>query len=400
MKLGGQVSRIQIDPPRQEGKSVRLEGELKTAAGKVHRIYFEFSAPDDRPYALAVRPFLLALLLPAMQAGAPLELDLPVDAITLENLMEWQEAMVSWQPYQLKVIPIRAPRVAAPPQPFSADAITAFSGGIDSNFTVWRQVQNVAEPIFRKAPLRAGLMVHGFDIPLQQEAAFERAWKHSKATLEAAGLTPYRLKTNLREIGALPGCRWGPSSHGISLSAALACFEPWFSHLLIPSSYPYPKLILPLGSNPVTDPLMSSATATYWHDGAAHTKFAKIQFLASLPAVQEHLRVCWRAEPADGHCGKCFKCMATRLGFELCGVDRLGSFPTRYTPWQLAFTPIPTLSTDWEVRLMRREARRQGRHQMARGLSIALAYGKIIRLLIKLKLRQRHPAKKTLWAAE
>ena len=380
MKSGEPVSRIHIDPPRQQGRQVRLEGELRTATGVVHRIYFEFTAPDDQPYELRARPFLLALLLPAMNAGAPLEMELPLDDITVSNLMEWQEAMASWHAHALKVVAIRAPRAASPDTARPSAALTAFSGGVDSNFTIWRQTQNVAEPLYRKtSQLKAGLMIHGFDIPLDKPEDFERAWNGSRELLEAAGLTAYRLKTNLRESGRLPGLSWGPVSHGALLAACLACYEPWFNHILIPSTYAYAKMRVPWASNAITDPLYSSATTTYWHDGAGYTKFTKIKAIAANPLVQRHLRVCWLDDPTDRNCGKCFKCVATQVSFQLCGVERPEAFPAPYTPAQLSGMEIATEPNDWLMRTLRCEARRQGRHDMARRLTRALWWWKIRR---------------------
>jgi hypothetical protein len=106
------VSRITVEVPSQQSGMVRWEGKLSTPSGETHSIYFEFSTPDNRPYPLHSRPFLFAFLVSAMHAGAPLELALPVDAVTLGNLMEWQEAMACWPPQTLKVVPIHAPTLS------------------------------------------------------------------------------------------------------------------------------------------------------------------------------------------------------------------------------------------------------------------------------------------------
>jgi hypothetical protein len=373
---------------------VHWEGELVTPSGRVHRIYFEFSTPDDLPYPARARPFLLAFLLPAMNVGAPLELELPVDAVTLDNLMEWQEAMASWNPQTLKVVPIRAPLDTQPDVPRERGALTAFSGGVDSNFTAWRHSRNVESPAFRTAQLRAGLMIHGFDIPLEQEDVFERAWNRSRKMLEAFGLTAYRMNTNLLSLGELPGCDWASSAHGIWLAAALSCYEPWFGQILIPSTYAYPKLRLPWGSNPVTDPLFSSATTTCWHDGAAYTKLTKMQVIADQPAVQQNLRVCWEGKQLDRNCGHCFKCVATQICFQLCGVEKPDAFPDPCTLAQAARVPVTSEQNDWLLRSMCREARLQGKHQIARALNRALTRGRIKHSFLKMKKTIRRLTRK------
>lgn len=391
------ASRIHIDAPRQQGDRVRWEGELTLPSGVRHRIYFEFTVPDDRPYPVRARPFLLAFLLPAMSAGAPLELDLPVDAVTRDNLMEFQAAMACWEPQSLKVVPIRAPLDAAPAGAFEPGALTAFSGGVDSSFTVWRHTRNGEPPTYRRAQLRAGMMVHGFDIPLEQEAVFESAWNRSRAMLDGFGLRAYRMKTNLRSMDQLPGCEWSYNTHGIWLAAALSCYEPWFGNILIPSTFVYAKLLLPWGSNPVTDPLFSSEKTTYWHDGAAYSKLTKMQAIAGLPAVQRHLRVCWEGQQLDRNCGKCFKCIATQICLQLSGVEQPEAFPDPCMLAQVARIPVKNGPNDWLIRRLGAEARRQGKIPLAHALEHALAQAarkqaiseikKIFRKCIRKKIR-------------
>src|ERR1700744_2544531 len=123
------TSRVLVRPPVQSGTLTRLEGELHLPKGEMFKVFFEFTTPSNQPAPLRARPFLLAFLLPAMQAGAPLELALPVDATTRNNLMEYQEALASWHPKILKVIPIVAPWPVQPELPGKMGALTAFSGG-------------------------------------------------------------------------------------------------------------------------------------------------------------------------------------------------------------------------------------------------------------------------------
>jgi len=356
-----------------------------TPSGVEHRVYFEFATPDDRPYPVRSRPFLLAFLIPAMRLGTPLELDLPVDAITLGNLMEWQEAMASWSPGRFKVVPIHAPAGPLPENPDRSGALTAFSGGIDSIFTAWRNTRGSNPPVHRSSPLQAGLMVHGFDIPLDQQPVFESAFGHTRAMLEAVGLKAYRLNTNLRSLDKVLGCDWETDTHGIWVAAALSCYEPWFEQILIPSTFSYQVMHFPWGSNPVTDPLFTSAATTYWHDGGAYSRLAKIQAIAALPFVQQHLRVCWEGLQLDRNCGKCSKCIYTQICFQLSGIDRLEAFPDPYSIEQAKELSAKNLAYQWLLGSMRDEAKRQGKHDIARALNQSLALAKVKRPFRKIK---------------
>jgi hypothetical protein len=383
--MSSATSRIIIDEPRQQSGFVHWEGKMLTPSREEHRIYFEFSTPDDRPYPPQSRPFLLAFLVPAMRLGTPLELELPVDAITLNNLMEWQEAMASWSPQRLKVVPIHAPGGTPTEEPGRPGALTAFSGGVDSVFTAWRNTRGSNPPAYRTSPLQAGLMVHGFDIPLEQQTTFESALGHSRAMLEAAGLKTFHLSTNLRSLDKVLGCDWEKDTHGIWVAAALSCYEPWFGQFLIPSTFSYHELHFPWGSNPITDPLFSSATTTYWHDGGAFSRLAKMQTIANLPAVQKHLRVCWEGQQLDRNCGKCSKCVATQICFQLSGIDHPEAFPTSYTIKEATNLPVKNPAYEWLLGSMRDEAQRQGKFQIALALNQSLAIAKVERPFRKIK---------------
>lgn len=385
--MNSAVSRIRIAPPEERAGRIYWEGELQLPAGECHRIYFDFTAPVSRPELLRPRPFLLAFLLPAMHTGAPLELDLPLDAVTRNNLMEWQEAMASWHPKVLKVVPIVAPLDAQPVPAREPGAITAFSGGVDSCFTLYRHTLTAGAEMFRKTTLRAGLMVHGFDILLTEEDMFERAFQRSRTMLEAFGVEPFRMKTNLRTMDKIPGCSWGEISHGIWLAAALACYEPWFGQVLIPSSYPYLIMRFPWGSTPVTDPLLSSAATACWHDGTVYSKLAKVQAIANHDIIRRQLRVCWEGEQFDHNCGHCFKCISTQVCFQLAGYARLEAFPEPCSLAEVANVPLKGAQNIWLLGVMSAEAKRLGLDPVARALDHALA--KVAAEKRRLKIKQR-----------
>ncbi len=64
-------------------------------------------------------------------------------------------------------------------------AIAAFSGGVDSTYTIWRHTMGGAERLTRK--IEAGLLVHGFDIPLEQVQQFERCFNRRQKNVEQCG---------------------------------------------------------------------------------------------------------------------------------------------------------------------------------------------------------------------
>jgi hypothetical protein len=375
---------IKYLPPIITGNEVDWCGEMNWPGGKARSIYFRFTCPDAQAFVPRVRPFLLAFLVPAMRVGQPIQLEQPLDQTTLHNLMEWQAAMACWFPDKLKVVPIRGPIESEPAKPAAnkRQALTAFSGGVDSCFTAYRHTVAPETGLYRRTRLGAGLMVHGFDIPETEGDVFDSAFRRSEQILKSLGLKAYRLRTNLRTLDG----NWEYETHGIWLAAALACLEPFFERVLIPSTYPYNVLSLPWGSNPVTDVLFASETTPVWHDGAGCYKLEKVQAMAQHARIQKGLRVCWEGAQLDRNCGRCFKCVATQVCYHLCGVPHPECFPQACRLEDIARTSLRTNPNRALFRLLHTEARRQGANDVARALGKALQSHS--RQKVRRKLRQ------------
>lgn len=379
--------------PKIVGGEVDWTGEFTRPGGGPASIYFRFTCPDPQAFVPRVRPFLLAFLVPAMRAGHPIQLEQPIDQTTLHNLMEWQAAMACWLPEKLKVVPILGPIGPEPPRVAVSKgwALTAFSGGVDSCFTAYRHTIAPATALYRRTQLGAGLMVHGFDIPETEVEAFNSAFSRSEQILNGLGLRVYRLRTNLRTLTTTLGCDWEYETHGIWLAATLACLEPWFERVLIPSSYPYNVLRLPWGSNPVTDVLFASEATSVWHDGAGCYKLAKVQAMAQHAGIRQGLRVCWEGARLDRNCGCCFKCVATQVCYQLSGVLHPECFPSACRLEDVARTSLRTASNRALFRLLHTEARRQGANDLVRALGKALQSHSRQKLRRKFRLLCQRP---------
>jgi hypothetical protein len=365
----GTELRLHLDAPSRDGAVVRRTATLASDDGASAPLWFEHAALDGDP-ALLVRPFLLAALVPAMRRGRALRVPAPVDATTIDNLMEWQEAMASWRPDRLRRVAILCDVAPAEP-PTGAGAVTAFSGGVDSTFTLVRHTATHGH--YRTTRLDAGLMIHGFDIALGRTAEFAGAWERSQAMLGAFGVRPLWMRTNLRDLEATFDCDWGYETHGIWLAAALACFEPAFAVAMIPSSYRYPWLKLPWASNPLTDPLLGSATIPCWHDGGAHSKLDKVRVICAHEVVRRNLRVCWQGDLLDRNCGRCFKCVSTQACFRLATTHSVPAFADPCTLDDVARLHLKDTQNLRLVRSMRDAARAQSDTALADALDRSLA---------------------------
>lgn len=371
-------------PPKREGNQVLWAGEMERPGGETNSVYFNFTCPDPAAFVPRLRPFLLAFLVPAMRVGYPLQLEQPIDQTTLDNLMEWQATMACWLPGKLRVVPIRCPIEPEPPKVIAQPrALTAFSGGVDSCYTAY--CHTVAEHTgeYRRTQLGAGLMVHGFDIPEQQAAVFDSAFQRSKQILDSLGIEAFQMRTNLKSLTTVFECDWGCETHGIWLAATLACLEPFFAKVLIPSSYPFTALRLPWGSNPITDALFASGATPVWHDGAAHHRLAKVSAMAQHAGIQQGLRVCWQGSQLDRNCDRCFKCLATLACYRLNGVHQPECYENPCQIQNIARLALRTPSNRALFRVLHTEARRQRDNELVRAL------GKALRRHARQKLRRK-----------
>lgn len=263
---------------------------------------------------------LLAVLLDAMREGRDIRIEGSVSSKLLSNLTEFQAAWNRWRPDYFHKVDL-VPDTTRPDAPAMRGAVCAYSGGVDGLFTVCRHTQMKKDHGTREIVLAA--LVHGFDIPLSRTEEFENALQSSRTTLQSIGLTAVPVKTNFRSISK---AIW-EYTHGAALAAAMNCLKNQAGSVLIGSTYPYESLIIPWGSSPITDHLLSSDQFTVVHDGAAYDRIQKISAIADWKEGVDNMRVCWEGFSKDRNCGKCEKCVRTMMCFLACGKPIPSSFP-------------------------------------------------------------------------
>ncbi len=347
------VAWIEVDEPERSNRVWRLVGRLHCPGGKRREIFFEFEAPDDRPLPKRLRPFLLAFLPVAMRQGWTLASRESVDQRTLDNLMQWQASFAGWRPWSLGNIDWEIPSEPETDCGARLGGMVAFSGGVDSSYTVLRQAA--------AGNLASGVLVHGMDIAVEDKAAFDRAKADATETLKSMGLRPLWVRTNVRSLGRRPFLHWCEETFGIWLASALSCLEPWHSRAFIASSYPYRHLQLACGSNPVTDRFLGSERVAYEHDGAELSRVEKAAALAAEPRLTRRLRVCFSQEGAGANCGVCRKCMLTQLCLWLGGEDRPAAFPKACKLEDIRSIPLPPEIRRYYMPPLRKLAELRGR---------------------------------------
>ncbi|WP_147273043.1 hypothetical protein [Billgrantia montanilacus] len=256
--------------------------------------------------------YLLAVLLPAMKQGADIHVHGSVCSELLANMTELQRVWVKWCPEVYQEVKIEVDEVRDEGEPV-AGAVVTFSGGVDGQFTTYRHTKGLARD--KRISISAGVLVHGFDIPLEDHDGIAGAAERARVALADLELNLILVRTNITEVSLV---NWEHYC-GTALASVFSGMADFAGMALIASGDAYDRLVVPWGSHPITDPLLSSKRMQVIHDGAGYSRFEKIKVLSAWEVGVRNLRVCWAGELHDRNCGNCEKCVRTRLDFLLAG---------------------------------------------------------------------------------
>ena len=241
------------------------------------------------------------LLIQSLASKKTIECDL-LDNVWCENSVKAMDLISSWW----GLVP--QPLVTGgfyDERPFSDKVGLAFSLGVDSMYSLFFGEQKPDYLIF----------VEGFDIPLEKEIVLEACRRSVREICEETGTQPIFVRTNLRENRFLKTQGW-ERTHGSALAFVGHCLSGHISRFIISSTFSK-KAASPWGSHYDLDSLWSSGSLQIVHSGADIGRSEKLQRLITEPRsreiVSKHLRVCWEDPSNFGNCGKCYKCIRTRL---------------------------------------------------------------------------------------
>ena len=308
----------------------RIERVSDGKTETVEELWYEFETFDAVPDENDCESYLIAMLMDAMQEKRDIVIHGAVSHELLSNLIEFRDAWSTWLPRKYARVNINADQVIDK-LAYKDGAICAFSGGVDATFSIWAHSQN--KQSHRSQDIKLAVLVHGFDIPIDHPHSFEKVYSQSAATLKSLNIPLSSIKTNYREIAR---AGW-EHAFAAALVAALNNFKKIAGTCLVGSSEPYDSLLIPWGSNPITDPLLTSGSFRVIHDGAAFSRVQKIKNLNQWPEGRENLRVCWEGKDKDRNCGKCEKCIRTMMGFKASQLMIPASFGKKKIPLKKIF---------------------------------------------------------------
>ncbi len=283
------------------------------------RIVTEFPGRRAPPPTVLDGPLFSTLMIAMRRGGTVLEIDGPVSAAAMRNVQAFQEAFASMLPGQLGLVEIAPKEVVERPLVRGPSAVAAFSGGLDSMFTLVRHAKGLLG--HGSYPVTHALMVHGLDLRLPHRRMFGGLRRRVEPLMDELGVELIAARSNVRNpLADAPKVQVQPYAY--SQAAQIAGMlhvlaEDRFAYGLIGASEPYRKLLMPWGTNPATDHLLSNDRLGMVHDGAAFTRCEKAALVAQHPTALRSLRVCLRQ--VAGNCGHCEKCVRTRLNLMAVG---------------------------------------------------------------------------------
>jgi hypothetical protein len=273
----------------------------------------------ETPVPPANNDWTLPAALPlAMALGCEVQFEHSISPLMLESVPTIQNIFTAFTNSKWKRVNVTANPSPASGQP-NQNVGLFFSGGVDSLYSLIKNQDSITHLV----------LVHGFDIRLDQtelfsltEGAARRVAKHFDKELII-------VRTNLRDFSN-PYADWG-MYHGAALAMAGLALAPLLGKCIIAATYCYPELQR-RGSHPLLDPLWSSETMRFVHDGLEASRTQKLAMLAGNEVAMSVLRVCWSTEE-EYNCGHCEKCLRTMTALLALGkLDACPTLPHRVEP--------------------------------------------------------------------
>ena len=283
--------------------------------------------------------FLPVLLLVAMRHEIPrLVIEGDVSALLLASSRRIAEIYQRWSldmGRPLGLAEVKAAGAAERPRGSSGSA-AFFSAGVDSFFTLLRNARRYPRDDDRA--ITHLLAVGGFDIPLEDEALFGQLVAAGHDVAREMGRTLVPVRTNARDM--LREVDWYHFGFGPALAAVALALGGAFHTVYIPSGRSILEPFSAAASHPGVDPLWSTEGLELVHDGCDTPRVDKVPLVAASDLALRHLRVCWENRGGRYNCGRCEKCVRTKVMLALHGaLARATTLPGRIEPEDLERAP-------------------------------------------------------------
>jgi len=309
------------DPVSQvESIHISDDGSLVEAVLQIgptsHHIHFR---SNDIILTGNMEAFLALALLPSMMKGGALVADGKASRRFLDALHTILDIYCVWEP-SLHRVEIKNVIPVIRDCPKEDRVGTFFSGGVDSFYTFLKHRDEITDLIF----------VNGFDIPVEDDSLRRRSSEMIRRIGSSFGKRVIEVETNHRSfLFSYLRRHWLKLAHGAGLVSVGHLLSPFFKRIYVPGAHTYAHLI-PLGSHPILDPLWSTESLEFVHDGCEANRLEKVALLSQFDIVLQCLRVCFFPGSNGAYnCGQCEKCLRTMINLHTVGaLDRCKTFNT------------------------------------------------------------------------
>lgn len=333
-------------------------------------LWFRFPEAQAEFVSERADGFAVALLNLALLRGEDIQLRGTLSPRLAWGMQEFQRVQSLWHPHEKKPVTICADDYART-EPGAGKIGCAFSGGVDSFFTLWTHLpQN--EP-YRGNAVSYGLFVQGLDIGLHETHTFETHRTAYAKILREWGVELLTARTNIRAFDQA-----GDWVYAITpaLASVVHLLGRGLGRFYIPASEFYAEQP-PWGPDAFLSALLSSEEVQILEDGAGFDKYEKIEAVARIPASYDCLRVCYQDASGLVNCGKCDKCVHTMTSLALCGaLPKYSTFPKPLTRRKILFSKTPYTMLAIELSTLN-AALRAHRYDYASGISFKLFWNSL-----------------------
>lgn len=317
---------VWINEPSRKGDEITYSAKVELPSGQWDELWYRVPHEYENDVTTISDPYLQATLFWSMGHGHNLHIHGDVSLSLLQNIEDFKHHWVCWRPQNYKPIDISVNKEVDNKPPSTEQGICAFSGGVDSCFTAYRH----REGIKHRRNVTAGLIIHGFEVPLKDQKAFEVSYIRAKKILNSIGMEVIPIASNSHEFSH----RWMYEFMG-ALSSCMSLFGNRFSEGLVGGAVVKTVasgMIFPWGSNSSSDHLLSSDQFKVINDGGFYTRTQKIDYLSDWKECNENLQICWDNKKDIGNCGLCSKCLINILNYRATKNEVPSCFPHHVTP--------------------------------------------------------------------
>ncbi len=248
----------------------------------------------------------LAVAAISMAKNIEVDLDFPITSSMSDRLHDIARVYGVWTTSGLSPLRVRPTHVEQPTgqSDTSSTGIICFSGGLDS--------LSAAVEAKERYDLRDALLIAGADYDSADDPAFIELRTRVERLTDFLGLNLKIIATNFH----MRGIHWG-MTHGFNLGASLHFCEENHGFGIFAQDYTwfeeqYRGLWGNYGNLPI---LLSTDGFGIKTLGADKTRMEKLQHVADYDSrLLSNLSVCFSDKSSGGNCGKCFKCLITRVG--------------------------------------------------------------------------------------